>query len=59
MTPNKLVVENLRLRDWIKEHGDISDTCTRNVLHEICAHCRCGALKLSIAHPTPKIEVLA
>ena len=30
------------LREWIKLAGDADDTCTRNVLGEICDNCRCG-----------------
>ena len=30
------------LRSWIKEEGLRSNTCTKNILGEICANCQCG-----------------
>lgn len=31
-----------RLREWIAEEGNRTDTCTRNVLGKVCENCRCG-----------------
>ena len=39
----ELQAEIDRLRDWIQEHGEQTDVCTRNVLGTICVGCRCGA----------------
>ena len=36
------IAEVARLRLWIAEEGERSDTCTRNVLGKTCDHCRCG-----------------
>lgn len=33
--------ENERLKEWIREEGVRTDTCTYNILGEICAGCRC------------------
>jgi hypothetical protein len=35
-------IDNKRLREWIKSEADANDTCTRDVLGEICDGCRCG-----------------
>ena len=32
------------LREWIKYEADANDTCTFDVLGEICGGCRCGKL---------------
>lgn len=37
-----LADEIYRLRDWIREDGHRSNTCTYNVLGEICEGCKCG-----------------
>lgn len=37
-----LADEIYRLRDWIREEGHRSNTCTYNVLGEICEGCKCG-----------------
>lgn len=29
------------LTEWIKEHGKQSNTCTKNILGEICDNCQC------------------
>ncbi len=34
-----------RLRNWIREEGVQTDTCTFNVLGKICDECRCGKIK--------------
>ena len=36
-----------RLREWIRDSGQVTDTCTRRVLCEICTNCKCsfGALQ--------------
>lgn len=31
-----------RLRAWIAEEGNRSNTCTKSVLGEVCENCRCG-----------------
>ena len=28
--------------DWIREEGVRTNTCTRNILDEICPECECG-----------------
>jgi hypothetical protein len=33
--------EITRLRDYIRNEGEITDTCTYDVLKEICVGCRC------------------
>lgn len=33
--------ENQALKSWIKQHGEATDTCTYNILGEICDGCRC------------------
>lgn len=37
----RLKEENERLKEWIRQEGVRSDTCTYDVLHEICEGCRC------------------
>ena len=37
----RLKAENERLRDWIRIEGVRADTCTYDVLGEICEGCRC------------------
>lgn len=37
----KLKTENERLREWIREQGEHSNTCTFDVLKEICDGCKC------------------
>lgn len=39
---NQAADEIDRLRDWIREHGKQTDTCTRHILGEVCEDCRCG-----------------
>ena len=35
--------ENIKLRDWIREQGQHTDTCTYHILgKEICQYCQCG-----------------
>lgn len=34
--------ENERLRGWIRVEGGCNDTCTRQILGEVCPSCRCG-----------------
>lgn len=31
-----------RLRSWIKDEGERNNTCTYNVLNEVCAYCQCN-----------------
>jgi hypothetical protein len=38
---SEYIKENRRLRDWIREEGMRTDTCTYNILGEICEGCRC------------------
>lgn len=33
--------ERQSLINWIREQGKASDTCTYNVLREVCENCRC------------------
>lgn len=37
-----LTEESERLRGWIRVEGARNDTCTRQILGEICDGCRCG-----------------
>jgi hypothetical protein len=37
----RLREENERLKEWIRQEGMRNDTCTYDVLHEICEGCRC------------------
>jgi hypothetical protein len=37
----RLKDENERLKEWIRQDGVRNDTCTYDVLHEICEGCRC------------------
>jgi len=34
--------ENERLRGWIRVEGGCNDTCTRQILGEVCQGCKCG-----------------
>ena len=34
--------ENERLRGWIRVEGGCNNTCTRQILGEVCHGCRCG-----------------
>ena len=45
--------EITRLRDWIRREGEMENTCTFNVLNEICKGCGCGRLAHS-ANGEPK-----
>ena len=42
--------ENERLRGWIRVEGDRNDTCTRQILGEVCHGCRCGK---TLPEPAP------
>ena len=37
----RLKEENERLKEWIREEGIRNDTCTYDILGEICEGCRC------------------
>lgn len=37
----RLKADNERLREWIRSEGVRTDTCTYDVLGEICEGCRC------------------
>lgn len=37
----RLKAENERLREWIRNEGERLETCTFDVLGEICEGCRC------------------
>jgi len=39
---DKLREENERLRGWIRVEGGCNNTCTRQILGEVCPSCRCG-----------------
>jgi len=41
------------LREWIKSEADANDTCTRDVLGEICEGCRCGKAQDAAKTPQP------
>lgn len=34
--------ENESLKDWIREEGYRSNTCTWNILREKCSYCQCN-----------------
>ena len=38
----KLAAEVIALKSWIRDEGERTDTCTYNVLREICPKCKCG-----------------
>ena len=38
----RLTEENERLRGWIRVEGGCNNTCTRQILGEVCPSCRCG-----------------
>ena len=38
----RLQAENERLRGWIRVEGGCNDTCTRQILGEVCQGCKCG-----------------
>jgi len=45
-TLKKMAAEQIEsLRDWIKRHGEETDTCTYYILHEVCKGCKCGKKK--------------
>ena len=37
----RAAVEIKRLREWIREEGERNNTCTFNVLGEVCGYCEC------------------
>ena len=42
----KVLAETVRTyAEWIKQQGEINNTCTRNVLGEVCGYCQCGKEK--------------
>lgn len=41
----RLYAENEALRQWIREQGEQTDTCTYNILREKCAYCQCHRSK--------------
>lgn len=43
-------IESLRqqvalLREWIKQQGEVTNTCTFNILKEVCQDCACHRAK--------------
>ena len=38
----RLQAENERLRGWIRVEGGCNNTCTRQILGEVCHGCKCG-----------------
>ncbi len=46
----RLREENERLRGWIRVEGGFNDTCTRQILGEVCHGCRCGK---TLPEPAP------
>ena len=38
----RAAVEIRRLREWIREEGERTNTCTYNVLGEVCSNCECN-----------------
>ena len=38
----RLTEENELLRGWIRVEGGCNNTCTRQILGEVCPSCRCG-----------------
>ena len=49
----RLRAEVAELRDWIRQEGVNSDTCTYNVLGEVCEGCNCTRRPLP---PAPTTE---
>ena len=45
-----LAAEVRRLRGWIRKEGDHNDTCTRQILGEVCHGCKCGK---TLPEPAP------
>ena len=43
---NQAADEIRRLRVWIRRQSDVNDTCTFNVLGEVCEGCSCGKLDM-------------
>ena len=37
----RAAIEIRRLREWIRNEGDCNNTCTFNVLGEVCGYCEC------------------
>lgn len=37
----RAAVEIRRLREWIRNEGERNNTCTFNVLGEVCGYCEC------------------
>jgi len=37
----RAAVEIRRLREWIRSEGERNNTCTYNVLGEVCGYCEC------------------
>ena len=46
----RLQHENERLRGWIRVEGGCNNTCTRQILGEVCHGCKCGK---TIPEPAP------
>jgi CRISPR/Cas system-associated endonuclease Cas3-HD len=44
-TMKKLQAQNADLVEYIKHLGMVSDTCTFNILKEVCGYCRCKRKK--------------
>ena len=42
--------ENERLRGWIRVEGGCNNTCTRQILGEVCHGCKCGK---TLPEPAP------
>ena len=49
----RLTAEVAELRNWIRQEGVNSDTCTYNILREICEGCNCKRRPLP---PAPTTE---
>lgn len=37
----RAAVEIRRLREWVREEGERTNTCTFNALGEVCGNCEC------------------
>jgi len=46
----RLREENERLRGWIRVEGGCNNTCTRQILGEVCHGCKCGK---TLPEPAP------
>lgn len=39
------IKREVMLRDWIRQQGEVTNTCTFNILKEVCNECACHRAK--------------